>query len=366
MHLAWEGGRITAARPAPDAPADAPWIAPALLDIQVNGYGGLDFSRPENLPRVAADMARHGVARFLPTVITSAPEAMEQALRAIAAALDADAELRRAVPGIHVEGPYIADRDGPRGAHPREHVRDPNWRHFELLQQAAGGRIRLTTLAPERRGAEAFIARAAADGLLVAIGHTDADGETIRRAAEVGARLCTHLGNGLASTIDRHRNPLWPQLANPLLHASFIADGHHLPADALAAMMAAKGVGRCVLVSDAVLHAGLPPGRYPGMGGAEVEVLAGGRVQLAGTPYLSGSGVDLAHCVAHAARVGAATLPDALDMAALHPARLLGLPEPSLASGAEAHLLIYRLGTDGTLDVLATVRDGLVVYGALA
>ena len=364
VEVVWEGGRITAAAPAdPAAGRPDAWIAPGLLDIQVNGYAGLDFSRPEHLRRIAAALAAHGVARFCPTVITAAPEIMEAALASIASALDTDAVLRDAVPGIHVEGPYISDLDGPRGAHPRAYVRDPDWAHFERLRRAAGGYIKIVTLAPERPGSEAFIARVTADGILVAIGHTAADGEAVRRAVNAGARLSTHLGNGLAATIDRHRNPLWPQLASRPLAASFIADGHHLPPDALAAMMAAKGAERCVLVSDAVLHAGLPPGRYPGIGGGEVEVFASGRVQLAGTPYLAGSGAHLAHCVAHAAAVGAASLPDALDMAGLHPAHLLGLPTPALEPGAPADLLVYRRGTGPALQVLATVRAGEIVHG---
>jgi len=363
LRITWEGAAITAAvaaGPSPDA-----WIAPALLDIQVNGYGGLDFSQAGHVAHIAALLAVHGVARFCPTVITDEPATMAGALAAIAGALEGDRDLRRAVPGIHLEGPYISEVDGPRGAHPREHVRDPEWAHFEGLQHAAGGRIRIVTLAPERPGAEAFIERAAAAGLLVAIGHTAADADTIGRAVAAGARLSTHLGNGLAATLDRHRNPIWPQLARGALHASFIADGVHLPADALAAMMAAKGTERCVLVSDAVRHAGLPAGRYLGAGGTEVEVDADGRIRLAGTPYLAGSGAHLAQCVAFAARVGAATLPAALDMAARHPARLLGLPAPTLEPGAPADLVLYRLDPAGALAVQATVRAGAVVFGAL-
>jgi len=364
VEVSWEGGRIAAVRARPAALPDAS-VAPALLDIQVNGYAGFDFARPEHVGRVAAALAAHGVARFCPTVITGPDEAMAGALAAIDLALVRDPALRAAIPGVHVEGPYISDLDGPRGAHPRAYVRDPEWAHLQGLRRAAGGRIRIVTLAPERPGAAAFIAQAAAAGILVSIGHSAADAAAVHAAVAAGARMSTHLGNGLAATIDRHGNPLWPQLAATGLSASFIADGHHLPADALTAMMAAKGPDRCVLVSDAVRQAGLPPGRYPGVGGGEVEVLTSGRVQLAGTPYLAGSGDHLAHCVAHAAAVGAASLPDALDMAALQPARLLGLPAPLLAPGAPADLLVYRAGGDGELEVLATVRGGELVYGEL-
>lgn len=365
LRLCWEGTRLDSVAPAAGAGGDAPWVAPALLDLQVNGYGGRDFSRPGHLGAVAADLATHGVARLLPTVITAPQDALEEALGALNAALNADPALRAAVPGLHLEGPYISPDDGPRGAHPRAHVRAPDWAHFCGLQRAAGGRIRLVTLAPELPGAREFTAAAVAAGLVVAIGHTAADTAAIAGAVDAGARLSTHLGNGLAATIDRHHNPLWPQLAEARLCASFIADGHHLPAPALRAMLAAKGTARCILVSDAVAHAGLPPGRYPGIGGAPVEVLEGGRVQLAGTPYLAGSGAHLATCVAGAVDLAGVAWADALDMAALHPARLLGLPAPRIEPGACADLLFYRLGNDGSFQVVGTVRAGALVAGVI-
>ena len=362
LRLTWTGAAITRVQPTGDAAADLPVVAPALLDIQVNGYGGLNFARPENLGTIARTLARFGVARFCPTVVTGAEEVMAGALAAIAEALDQDPALRPAVPGIHVEGPYISPLDGPRGAHPRAHVRAPDWEHFSRLQDAARGRIRLLTLAPELLGAAAFIERATAAGITVAMGHTAAEAEAIHRAIAAGARLSTHLGNGLAASIDRHRNPIWPQLAAKSVWASFIADGEHLPSEALCAMVAAKGRARSILVSDSVAEAGLPPGRYTGVGGGEVEVHPGGRISLAGTPYLAGSGAHLAHCVGWAVSAGAATLPEALDMAARNPAAALGLPVPELAPGAAADLLLLRPGARGPLDVLLTVRAGEVVH----
>lgn len=357
--LRWADGRLHAVEPLGAGPEGgaALRLAPALFDLQVNGYGGLDFSRPEHVPAVAAALARHGVARFLPTVTTASPEAMAGALRAIAAARGP--ETAAAVPGIHLEGPYISPLDGPRGAHPAAHVRAPAWDHFAELQRAAGGAIRVVTLAPELPGALAFIARAAAAGILVAIGHTAADGDTIRAAAAAGARLCTHLGNGLAATLDRHRNPLWPQLACRDLSASFIADGHHLPADALSAMMRAKGTDRCLLVSDAVPQAGLPPGRHMGIGGADVDVEADGSIRLHGTPYLAGSGAHLLGCAAWAAACGAAGAADALDMASVGPARLLGM------GGGAGDVLVYREEPGGGWTALLTVRAGAVLHDAL-
>ena len=365
LRVTWEDGRITRIEALATAEGVGDLrVAPALLDLQVNGYGGMDFSDPDRLGRVAAQLAAVGTARFCPTVVTGAPEAMAGALRAVAGALAHDPGLRAAVPGIHLEGPFISGLDGPRGAHPAACVCDPDWDVFQRLQDAADGRIGLITLAPERPGAEAFIARAAAGGIRVAIGHTAADAGAIERAVRAGARLSTHLGNGLAARIDRHANPLWPQLASAQLYASFIADGHHLPPEALVAMIAAKGAQRSILISDAVAQAGLPPGRYIGVGGGDVEVLPGGRINLAGTPYLAGSGFHLARCVAHAARV-ATGFASAVEMASLHPARFLSLPACGLAPGAEAYLWAYRLDAEGMPHTQLTVRAGRIVYGAL-
>ncbi len=355
MRVSWGAGAPVTVAPAVDVRPDLPLLAPALVDIQVNGYGGLDFSRAEHLREIASILGAYGIARLCPTVITGPEEAMIGALSAIARALDTDPALRPAVPGIHVEGPYISPLDGPRGAHPLAHVRPPDWEHFARLQDAARGRVRIVTLAPELPGAEAFIARATREGIVVSIGHTAADTDAIRRAVDSGARMSTHLGNGLAAMVERHRNPLWPQLAAKTISASFIADGEHLPAETLCAMVAAKGIERAILVSDAVAQAGLPPGRYPGVGGAEVEVLASGRVALAGTPYLAGSGAHLARCVAWAAAVGAVDLTSALEMASRHPARLLGL------EGTDADWMVFRPRA-GDLDVLLTVRAGEVVH----
>ncbi len=367
LRLSWDGARIiecAGLRGADAAGCDGwPVLAPALFDIQVNGYGGLDFAAEENLGHLADTLAGFGVARFCPTVVTGPDERIGHALSCIARARAASAALAAAVPCIHLEGPYISGADGARGAHPLDHVRDPDWDHFSRLQDQADGHIGIVTLAPERPGAIAFIARCVAAGIAVALGHTAADAATIAAAVDAGAQLSTHLGNGLATPMDRHHNPLWPQLADERLAASFIADGEHLPAPALVAMIRAKGgVRGSILVSDSVAEAGLPPGRYPGVGGTAVDVLPTGRIQLAGTPYLAGSGAHLLACVAHATRCGAATLAEAVDMAALRPAGLLGRPSGGLQPGASADLMAFHPGPDGALDVCLTVRDGLVVH----
>ncbi len=166
---------------------------------------------------------------------------MLHGLRTIAAACDAFPDVAARIAGIHLEGPFLSERDGYRGAHPVASIRDPDWELFQEFQAAASGRIVLITLAPERVGSLEFIRRATGMGVVVALGHTAADGATIHAAAQAGARLSTHLGNGIASPLPRHPNPIWEQAGLDQLSATFIADGHHLDLATLRVLARAKG-----------------------------------------------------------------------------------------------------------------------------
>jgi N-acetylglucosamine-6-phosphate deacetylase len=330
----------------------AGWVAPALFDLQVNGCDGVSFNAPtltgEQVRHVVDDCRRQGLGGLLPTLVTNSFDALAHGLATLRRARETDAVVRAAVPGFHVEGPYLSPEDGPRGAHPREHVRPPDWDEFRRLQDAAGGLIRLLTLAPERPGALAFIERVAAAGVVVALGHTAADGATLRAAVAAGARLSTHLGNGCAALMHRHDNPVWEQLAADGLWASVIADGHHLPPAVLRCILRVKTPARAILTCDASSLAGRPPGRYREWG-QDLEVRPEGKVVLSGTPYLAGSAVFTDACVAHAARVGGVTLAEAIDMAGARPRELLGLPVPELAAGGPAELWLFDRGADGSI-----------------
>ena len=278
--------------PRPSGPDDD-WLAPAFWDIQLNGRWGHSFSGPDltvaQVVEIVRAQAPLGTARLCPTLITAPLPDLIHGLRTIAAACDRYPEIAARVVGIHLEGPFISERDGYRGAAPGR--RDPRPgldRLFETLQDAAGGRIVLVTLAPERAGAIEFIGRATSRGVAVALGHTAADGPTIRAAVAAGARISTHLGNGIASTLARHPNPIWEQAASDELSASFIADGHHLDSRTLRVLARAKGPRRTILVSDASPLAGLPPGTY-----GEWAVDPSGKIVVAGTPYLAGSNQGL-------------------------------------------------------------------------
>ena len=369
-----EAGRITAIRAGhdPDAALGTSdlWLAPAFLDLQLNGYGGYDFNRRAWADEGEVDtafepifdlVAASGTALFCPTITTNNREGMLAGLGAVARAAESNVRMGRAMVGVHVEGPYISSEDGPRGAHPLEHTRDPDWEEFQAFQEAAGGRIRIVTLAPERSGALRFIERLAEAGVLVAIGHTGAEPETIREAVRAGARMSTHLGNGSHAQIRRHPNYIWEQLASDELHASLITDGHHLPPSVVKCMVRAKGRDRVALVSDAVSLGGLAPGLYAG---DRIEVLESGKIVVAGTPYLAGAGHLLDTCIANAVRFSDLTLAQAVRCATTIPAQLLGLErrKGELRVGADADLTLFRMPDEGPLEIKATLLAGEVVY----
>jgi N-acetylglucosamine-6-phosphate deacetylase len=344
IELATDGGTISAVSLA-DGPAevadDDAWVAPAFWDIQTNGRWGISFSDPALTVDQTADIVRAqtelGTARLCPTLITAPRADLAHGVRTIAQACAADPEVAACVAGIHLEGPYISELDGYRGAHPLAAVRDPDWSEFQSLQDAAEGRIVLVTLAPERRGAIALIERLVASGVVVALGHTAADGATLRAAVAAGARLSTHLGNGIAALLPRHPNPIWDQAALDYLSASFIADGHHLDRAVLRVLVRAKGAGRVILVSDASPLAGLPPGRY-----GEWAVDPSGKVVVAGSPYLAGSNQGLETGLNVLLGATEFSLAEAVATVTSNPSRLLDRPEPKLAAGQAANLVVFE------------------------
>jgi N-acetylglucosamine-6-phosphate deacetylase len=318
------GGRAVHAGPWPDAVQDTPRTLelPGFFDLQVNGFAGVDFGdaalTSDRLLEAVAAIERTGVTRFLPTLITSSLEVFAAAARTIGRTAHA------AIAGIHMEGPYIAREDGPRGAHPREFVRDADLDDFRRRLDAADGRIRLVTVAPEVPGVLRVIEHAVAGGLRVAIGHTGATPAQIADAVSAGATLSTHLGNGCAQMLPRHPNVIWEQLAEDRLTACFIVDGHHLPPATVKAMVRAKTPARSILVTDATAAAGMPPGRYK-LGGLEVELSPTGRVAAPGAPNLAGSALRLDVAIGNTVRFTGLPLEEVVPMASSRPAQYLGL-----------------------------------------
>ncbi|WP_342363453.1 N-acetylglucosamine-6-phosphate deacetylase [Terrarubrum flagellatum] len=338
------------------------FISPGLIDLQVNGYDGHDLNdgalAPETVIALAAAMRRVGVTTFLPTLITASEERIVAALRAIAEARRADETTARMIPFVHVEGPFLSAEDGPRGAHPREWVRAPDLAEVERWRVVGEGLVGLVTLSPHFDEAPDFISALVARGIRVSIGHTHASADQIRAAAAVGASLSTHLGNGAAANLPRHPNFIWAQLAEDRLTATFIADGHHLPADAFTAMLRAKSLDRAILVSDVTALGGKPSGIYEQAIGGRVELSADGRLGIPGTPYLAGAARSLKDNVAIAARMAGLSLADALRLAATNPGKIIG-GRGAFAIGAPADLIMFRWSPgDETLDIQSVFVGG--------
>jgi N-acetylglucosamine-6-phosphate deacetylase len=339
-------GRIAKIIPARAAP-DLPYIAPGLVDLQINGYGGIEFNDPhltvEQVHEAALSQLPFGVTSFLATCTTDSEVIFAHSFATIAKACELWPEVAARIPGIHLEGPFICPEDGPRGAHPREHVRPPDWELFERLQAAAQGLIRLVTLSPEYDEAPAFIAKAVASGVTVAIGHTQATGDQIRAAADAGATLSTHLGNGAHPLIRRHPNYIWEQLAEDRLTATLIADGHHLPPSVVKAMIRAKGLERCLLVSDITSLGGMPAGEYQTRLGT-IEVLPNGKLVAAGRKdILAGASAPLHVGVAKVMQFAGLSLSEAIDLASAQAARAVGLCPSRLEADSAANFFLFDL-----------------------
>ncbi len=295
---------------------------PGLFDLQVNGFAGVDFNAPgltsDGLAEALERQRATGVTRCLPTLITSSFDRFARNARVIARSPDP------AVAGIHMEGPYLSPEDGPRGAHPREHVTNASIADFDRRQEAADGRIVLVTLAPEASGALSLIDHLVKAGVRVAIGHTGGTPQQVEDAISAGATLATHLGNGCAQMLPRHPNFIWTLLAADPVAASFIVDGHHLPAATVKGLVRAKGVERSILVTDATSAAGCGPGRYS-IGDVVCESREDGRVSLPGTPYLAGSSLTLDRAIANTVKFTGLPIDVVLPMASTIPALYLGV-----------------------------------------
>lgn len=316
-----------AGRTAPDFGDDDAIIAPTLFDIQVNGGFGIDLQSSDLTEDAVIELTKRlhawGVSRWCPTVITNTLAAMARNCGVIARACQHPVA-RRAVAGIHLEGPFISPDDGPRGAHRRSCVRVPSVNDFETLYRAAIGKLLYITLAPERPGALDVIRAARRKSVVISLGHHAATRKDIAAAATAGATLCTHLGNAISTTLHRHYNPLWPQLADDRLTISLLADGHHLPTEVLKVFVLVKGTDRVVLTSDLTHLAGFKPGRYD-LAEVPVELKASGKICLIGTEMLAGSSAMLPECVWRAAKAAEISLESATRCASAVPARLFNL-----------------------------------------
>jgi len=350
---------------------DGIFITPGFIDLQVNGFAGVDYNSPavltdDTLEKIATSirtMFSTGVTRFFPTVITGSPEDMLGALRNLAFARETLVE-GPAMEAFHVEGPHISPHEGPRGAHPARWVRPPDFEEFKHWQDAAQGHVRLVTLSPEWPEAPDYIDKLALEGVVTSIGHTRATKQQIEDAVRAGATLSTHLGNGADAVLPRHPNYIWEQLAGDKLAASFIVDGIHLPDSFLNVALRSKGVERSVLITDAVMPAMCAPGPYR-LGEVEVELKEDDRVVLRGGTRLAGSSLRMDRAISNVMRAAKLSLTEAIAMATVNPARVGRIAGRlrGLRPGDRSDVVRFRV-EDGRLRVIETFLAGDRVFAA--
>ena len=238
------------------------------VDLQVNGYAGVDFNAPgltvTAVRRAVEQLTAAGTEGFLPTFVTADPEVVFANLRTLVQATRRDVACQKAILGFFLEGPFISSEPGAVGTHDLAWVREPDFALYSRFQDAAEGQIRMVNVAAELPGAADFVSRVRADGVAVTLGHqmakTPAD---LEPAIAAGAQAFTHLGNGLPNLIHRRENPIWEALADDRMKVMFIPDGHHLTDAMLKVYLRAVPLDRLIAVSDAQYPAGMPPGDYP-------------------------------------------------------------------------------------------------------
>lgn len=301
-------------------------ITSGLIDIQINGFAGVDF----NSSALTADALDHaleallatGVTTCLPTIITASPRELEHRLVAVDKSVRESRLGHLMCPGFHLEGPFLNPANGYSGCHPASAMTGADINLFDSLQAKITTPILLTTLAPEVDGGIAFIRQMKARNVLVAIGHSACDFDLAVQAAEAGATLCTHLGNGLPQILPKLNNAIFAQLAEDRLTASFIADGIHIPHRALRTLLRAKGHERSILVSDAVSAASAQPGNYR-FADLEIQRLEDGTVWNPSGAGLAGSSLRLDDAIRNLVRWNIASFSEAIAMASSRVADIL-------------------------------------------
>jgi N-acetylglucosamine-6-phosphate deacetylase len=321
------------------------YIALGFFDPQVNGFAGIDFNdkglTPGDVHRAARAISATGVTTFFPTLITTSFERLIHQLKILNEAIERDSLVSKVCKGIHLEGPYISSKEGPRGVHPLQFVRSPQWDEFERFQEACGGRIKLITLAPEREGSLDFIKKAVSKRVVVAIGHTEASEDILEAAYEAGAKLSTHLGNGMGNCFARHRNPFQKQLAMDGLMASIITDGIHLPDYVIKNIVKAKGLERILLCTDAISAAAQPPGKYR-LADLEVEAGEDGRTRLVGTDFLAGSTLSMPKAITNIIKFTGIDLGTAIKMVTENGRKLFPEMIGTISPDQPANLVLFR------------------------
>lgn len=342
------------------------FIAPGLVDLQINGFQGIDFNN-ENLTvddvhNSCQILLNNGITSFLPTIITNSDASITSLVSTISEACKSSSKTKSCIAGIHLEGPFISLEEGPKGAHSKEFIKAPNWNLFIKWQKAANGTIKIITLSPEWENSIEFIKKCVASGVIVSIGHTAATSAQIQNAIKAGATMSTHLGNACHAMLPRHENYVFEQLASDKLWSTIIADGFHLPNSLLKIFLKTKP-NKTILVSDATSFAGLSPGSYKSHIGGDVELNKEGKLFMKNHPnMLAGSAQSLLWCVNQLIQKNILPLKDAWNMASIKPIEALNNKNKNLLEvGNKADFVLFEV-KNNNIEILKTIKFGEVVF----
>jgi N-acetylglucosamine-6-phosphate deacetylase len=364
-----EDGKISAVKRITTLPEESRdlIIAPGFIDNQVNGFAGVSFTfgggdlTAEGVKKATAELWKTGVTTYLPTLTTNSHELLLKNFSVLSGLID-DPEILGSIPGFHLEGPFISPVDGFRGAHPLRFVRKPDWDEFLELNKAAGDKIIQVTVAPETEGAMDFISKCKSAGIIVGLGHHNGDARTITEAIDRGAAIATHLGNGCANMINRHNNPLWPQLSDDRMMISIIGDGFHLNPEEIRVFFKVKGPQKTIITSDVTSYAALPPGKFINIEGDTLELTPEGMVKYPAQNVLAGSASPLKKGIANVLKVTGCTLEEAVNMVTRNPADLYGFDDRgAIEPGNRADLVLFRI-KNNEIEIVRTIVKGKVVY----
>lgn len=362
--ITFRKGMVTAITEVASKSTDLAYMAPGLIDLQINGINGIDFNATtltqEDVVNATHYLLSQGVTTFLPTIITNSDENILTLVHTIYEACRSNSLVDECVWGIHLEGPFISPKEGAKGAHDERYIKPPDWELFSKFQQAAGGKIKMITIAPEWEGSESFIKKCRDHNVLVSIGHSLANTEQISMAVKAGASLSTHLGNGVPLLLPRHPNLLWDQLAEENLYSCIITDGLHIPDSFIKVVMHIKG-RKTLVISDATCFAGMPPGEYQSHIGGTVILDNEKRVSLKDSPgLLAGAGKSLLENVETLINHKLSTLSEAWQMASLNVADMLAKKVDSFKE-IKNDLVVFQL-KGKEIEIIKVIKNGRIVF----
>ncbi len=312
------------------------YILPALIDVHTHGANGYDFNTADldGMKKILEFYIAHGVGTVLPTVMTDSDEHICRQLELITKLAKDYPEVK----GVHLEGPFLSQKFC--GAMPVNYLQLPSMDKFLQYQKAAKGMIKIITVAPELDGAIDFIAAASKTGVVVSVGHSGADGLTVAKAIEAGAKSFTHWGNAMAQ-LDRHDLNVSGTAMLSDNVCEVICDGKHVQRDVFRLLVKTKGVDRIVCITDSIMATGLPDGDYS-LAGYAVEVVDGD-ARLKGSGVRAGSTLDAYTGLANAVTFSGLPLHEAIKMWTVNPAKLVGLLDRvgTIEVGKDADFILF-------------------------